>query len=77
MTKKYITVLAVIEVCEPVHGRSEEQLLEDAGVLFGNGWPVVSDDSRTASTLIAKLHFASVVHGVSDAAVKQGCEVED
>jgi hypothetical protein len=76
MTKKYITVLAVIEVCEPVHCRSEEQLLEDAGVLFGNGWPVVADESMTSS-LIAKLHFASVVHGVSDAAVKQGCEVED
>jgi len=55
---------------EPLRRRALAKKIVD-GVL------AISDDSRSASTLIAELRFASVVHGVSDAAVKQGCEVED
>lgn len=68
MNKRYITVLAVVEVCEQVHARSEEQLLEDIGILFGNGWPT------TEERLIANLSFASVKHGVTEAARSQGCD---
>lgn len=81
MNKRYITVLAVVEVCEQVHARSEEQLLEDVGRLIGNGWPVGSvgsnfreGDGAPEERLIANLSFASVKHGVTETARSQGCD---
>lgn len=78
-TKKYITVLVVVEVCDPVYVRSNEQLLEDVGRLFDNGWPIGcvidAEGHPRDSRLIAGLSFASVEHGVSNAARSQGCDV--
>lgn len=77
-TKLYVTVLAVVEVVKPIYERSNDQLLEDVGRLFDDGWPVgcvVDSEGRPRdSRLISGLSFASVEHGVSDAARKQGCD---
>jgi hypothetical protein len=77
-TKLYVTVLAVVEVVKPIYERSNDQLLEDVGRLFGDGWPVgcvVDSEGRPRDArFISGLSFASVEHGVSDAARKQGCD---